>query len=421
MLGYAVLPTFPRNGPALFAAAGVIAACGSTAAPTAAPPGDGGVDASADVAVGEDATSPVDAPSDAPGYSDGSLWLCGANAAHDYCLDPQTVTDIHPDLSQTTSSVTPLANPSVDCFYVYPSVDVSSPAGNEINFDNLQDILDPVRSQAAPFVQVCKVYAPLYHQATFQSYYTANADQYLEVAYADVAAAFHEYMTVYNQGRFFVLLGHSQGSHMLRRLIQRVVEPSPAIESQMLLAVLAGTLGDTYVPKGQVVGGSFKNTPLCTSAAQRGCVLTFSTFAKGYEPTSSYPDFALPTGMDVACANPAAPGGGKATLADALIFTQYKNTSIDPPQNTGVSTPFAGYAGFFTGQCLASATGYSFFEVDAEPGAGDGRSNPIPFGNVVYTPSLIGLHLLDYAFPMGDLLVAVQARTGGGAVDASAD
>jgi hypothetical protein len=46
-------------------------------------------------------------------------------------------------------------------------------------------------------------------------------------------------------------------------------------------------------------------------------VISFSTFAKGYEPTSTYPDFPVAAGMDTACTNPASLGaaGGAATLA----------------------------------------------------------------------------------------------------------
>ena len=144
-----------------------------------------GVDASGDAGPVSDAATPVDASV----YADPSLWLCGAGAPHDYCLDAQSVTAIHPDLSQTVTTPTAAASPSLDCFYIYPSVDLTSPAGNEPDFSNLTEILDPVREQAAPFSQVCKVYAPLYHQATYESYYSANSDQYLEVAYADDAAA----------------------------------------------------------------------------------------------------------------------------------------------------------------------------------------------------------------------------------------
>jgi Protein of unknown function (DUF3089) len=353
------------------------------------------------------------------GYANASMWLCGAGAAHDYCLDPQTATAILPDLTQTTSTLGPASDPPVDCFYVYPSVDVTDPAGNIPTFSNLPDILDPVHEQAAPFSQVCKVYAPLYHQATYESYFSANADQYLEVAYADVAAAFQQYLTAWNGGRDFVLLGHSQGTHMLRRLIQRVIETNPDLQKHLVVAILNGSLGDITVPKGQLVGGSFQSTPLCTSDAQRGCLISVNTFAKGYEPTSTYgTGFSVGSNMDIACTNPAALAGGKARLTSSAFFTQFQNPNIDPPQSSVVSTTFAVYGNLYAGECLPAVNGLSFFEIDPEPLAGDTRNNPIPFSNVYYDPALLGLHLLDYAFPMQDLIGAVQKRSGGAVAEA---
>jgi hypothetical protein len=377
----------------------------------------------ADTAVAREAGSPDASPSSS-NYADPNMWLCGAGAPHDYCLDMQTATAILPDGGTAPVTLSPAASPSVDCFYVYPSVDITSPAGNETSFSNLPDILDPVRSQAAPFSQVCKVYAPLYHQATYQSYYSANAEQYLEVAYTDVAAAFAEYLAHYNSGRDIVLLGHSQGSQMLRRLIQRQIENNAAVARQLAVALLIGPFGDVTVLKGTTVGGSFVSTPLCTADDQRDCVITFDTFAKGYDPpsSSSY-DSALPDStLDFGCNNPAALGGGKAVLQDGYFFTKYNNTLLTPPQTLTVSTNFALYGDYFTGQCLIDAAGNSFFEVDDEPAAGDTRSNPIPFGNsLYYSPALLGLHLLDFAFPMQDLLDAVTKRATGAVVDAGAD
>jgi hypothetical protein len=415
-------------------AGALLYACACSSGNTTA--GDAGPDASTPIdgsTSGADAgvDAPVDAPADGValqyadgGYANPAMWLCGGGAAHDYCLDTQTVTAILPDLTQTTSTLGPATPaPSIDCFYVYPSVDITDPAGNVPDFSNLPDILDPVREQAAPFSQVCKVYAPLYHQATYDSYFAANADQYLEIAYADVAAAFQQYLTAWNGGRDIVLLGHSQGTHMLRRLIQRVVETSPSLQKQLVVAILNGSLGDITVPKGQLVGGSFQTTPLCTSDTERGCLISVNTFAKGYEPASTYgTGFGVGPTMDIACTNPASlAAGGQARLTSSMFFTQFQNPSLDPPQTSGVSTAFAVYGSFFTGQCLPSANGLSFFEIDPEPVAGDMRQNPIPFGSVDYDPALIGLHLLDFGFPMQDLLDAVAKRTGVVAVDAGAD
>ena len=349
-------------------------------------------------------------------------WLCGPGAAHDYCLDPQTATSIAPDGTQTTTSIGPASDPPVDCFYVYPSVDVTDPAGNVTDFSNLPDILDPVREQAAPFSQVCKVYAPLYHQATYASYSSPDVDQYLEVAYADVAAAFQQYLATWNGGRDFVLVGHSQGTHMLRRLVQRVIETTPDVQKHLVVAILNGSFGDITVPRGQLVGGSFQSTPLCTSDTQRGCLISVNTFAKGYEPQSQYgTSLPVPSGMDIACTNPAALAGGQARLTRSVFFTAFENPDIDPPQTSGVTTAFAIYGDFFTGECLPSAAGFSFFEIDPAPATGDTRTNPIPFSSSYYDPSLLGLHLLDFAFPMQDLLDAVVNRTTGSPPEAGTD
>jgi hypothetical protein len=382
------------------------------------PGGDaGGGETGLDASPGDDATDAADGGSP---YANPSMWICGAGTPHDYCLDPQTATAIQPDLSQTPVAITNATNPPVDCFYIYPTVDITDPAGNVKDFSNLPDILDAVLSQAAPFSEVCSVYAPFYHQATFNSYTSPNPNQYLEAAYADVAAAFHEYITTYNKGRDFVLLGHSQGSHMLRRLVQREVETNPDVQKRLVVAILLGALGDITVPKGQVVGGSFKSTPLCTQDSQRGCVITVNSYAKGYEPTSTYGmAFGVGAGQDIACTNPGALGGGKARLGGAYLYDKY-HSSFAPPVSTGVTTTFGVFGDYYTGECLPSANGFSFFEIAAEPNAGDKRTNPVPFGNILYTPAILGLHLLDYNFPTQELLDAVRKRTGtydGGAPD----
>src|SRR5215469_2836487 len=102
---------------AAVAACAFAAACGSSdagsnppggpdASPEAATPGiDAGIDALA---------PPVDAGVDGSNYASPSMWLCGANTAHDYCLDPETATAIAPNLQQTTSTLTPLADPPLD-------------------------------------------------------------------------------------------------------------------------------------------------------------------------------------------------------------------------------------------------------------------------------------------------------------------
>ena len=44
------------------------------------------------------------------------------------------------------------------------------------------------------------------------------------------------------------------------------------------------------------------------------------------------------------------------------------------------------------------------------PLPGDQRTNPIPFTNLVLAPSILGTHMLDYNWAMGDLLALVAAK-----------
>jgi hypothetical protein len=77
-----------------------------------------------------------------------------------------------------------------------------------------------------------------------------------------------------------------------------------------------------------------------------------------------------------------------------------------------VTTAFASYPNFFSGQCAVASNGLSFFEVTPAPSANDKRTNPIPFDDTIYyNPQLLGLHLADFAFPMQDVVNAIRKRS----------
>ena len=50
-------------------------------------------------------------------------------------------------------------------------------------------------------------------------------------AYADVREAWRTYLRKYNHGRGVVLIGHSQGSFVLRQLIAEEIDRKPAVRA----------------------------------------------------------------------------------------------------------------------------------------------------------------------------------------------
>jgi hypothetical protein len=375
---------------------GLLAGCSSSKSEASAPSGPGHSDAAA----GDAGRTPLD-------YSKGDNWACGPAASHDYCLDPQTVSQINADGSAPMVTLPVAKSPKLDCFYVYPTVDNTSPPGNETNFNDMPSIVRTVMSQAAPFTQECTVFAPLYRQATFSSYSTPNRDEYLDAAFVDIAAAFSYYLDHLSNGRKFVLFGHSQGAHMLRRLIQRVIEPDASLLARLVVAMPIGAVGDIVVPNGALVGGSFQKVPLCSSPTEMGCVITFDAFAVGNEPDGG-PVLKPDAGASQApCTNPGSFDGGVARYAGSLFATLNANALFP------VTTDLALYPDLYTGQCVAGPNGWALLDIGFSPLAGDMRTNPVILtapGLTAGPPFHLGLHGFDLVFPMRELLDAVGTR-----------
>jgi hypothetical protein len=174
-------------------------------------------------------------------------------------------------------------------------------------------------------------------------------------------------------------------------------------------ALLLGS--NVAVPKGQDVGGAFKHLPLCRSASQTGCVVTYVSFRSTIPPP---PDTRFGRvqgeGMEAGCANPAALGGGRGELKAYL--TTGAHQWLTPPQK--VETPFVSVPGLLTAQCVSNEKG-AYLEITVNGNPQDPRADDIP-GDVMANgqPNASwGLHLIDVSVAMGNLvdIVASQAKT----------
>ena len=197
-----------------------------------------------------------------PSASAKTVWLCLPGHKPDPCTPGLSTTVYSPTL-QKISVQHPKAvkNPSIDCFYVYPTVS-GQPTGNA----NLT--IDPVERsialyQAARYSQFCRVFAPMYRQLTLagigQGKPTTKPNA--AIALSDVRQAFATYLKKYNHGRGFILIGHSQGSFVLRSVIAKDVDPKAAVRNRMVSAILMG--GNVLVKKGKDIGGDFKHIHAC--------------------------------------------------------------------------------------------------------------------------------------------------------------
>jgi Protein of unknown function (DUF3089)/Pectinacetylesterase len=345
-------------------------------------------------------------------YADPSMWLCRPDLATDECRSHDLdATAIEPDLSLQVEPHTAAADPPFDCFYIYPTVDLSATPGNHTDFSDISPMLDPLLNQAARFNGTCRVFAPLYRQVTLGTYSADPSVQQplVDLAYSDVEEAFRQYMGQYNHGRNFVIMGHSQGTFMATRLVQNEIDGVPGLRARLITALLIG--GSVVVPDGQTVGGSFQNVPLCSDAEQTGCAIAYRSYADGYPPANGS-NVQGPEGMDTACTNPAALGGGKAFFATTYLplfaYQPIFSVGMEPPP--GVETPFLAYHDFYTGECVRDDHNRSYLRIAWEAGDNDQRSNEIPFGNPLFSPAFLGTHVLDYNFALDDLIDLVRTK-----------
>lgn len=353
-------------------------------------------------------------------YSDPKAWLCRPGRTDDACAVDMTTTVVAADGALTKETWTANAKAPIDCFYVYPTVTADPSTNSDMNAGNEET--NVVRQQFARFASQCRPFAPLYRQVTLSGLRAAMTgggrlalDQGL--GYHDVLDAWNHYLKNDNNGRGVVLIAHSQGSFALIRLIADEIDGKP-IQSRLISAILLGT--NVPVPKGKDVGGAFKNIPLCRSAEQTGCLISFASFRSTIPPpANTLFGRVAGEGMESACTNPAALGGGSGALRAYLTGTGSLIASAAPQKHQWVAggplveTPFVSVPGMLTAKCVTNENG-NFLEVTVNGNPADPRADDIPgdLGAAGKVQANWGLHLIDVNVAMGNLvdIVGKQAK-----------
>ncbi|MDX2223676.1 MAG: DUF3089 domain-containing protein [Rhodospirillaceae bacterium] len=220
---------------------------------------------------------PLDKPFDAyprppaPNYADPANWaaLPGAQNADAADLVPQG------------ESVGDRQDEAIaDVFYIHPTTYRGRENWNQdLGLKAVNHFTDAsvIARQATAFNGCCRVYAPRYRQAATAALYATDdsGDKARALGYEDVRTAFRHYIDRYNNGRPFILAGHSQGAFYIQRLLADMIDAG-ALRPQ-LVAVYAIGVG---FPVG-MFGRDYKTIPPCAKPAETGCLVSWNTFGRG--------------------------------------------------------------------------------------------------------------------------------------------
>ena len=133
-------------------------------------------------------------------------------------------------------------------------------------------------NQASAFSACCDVYAPHYRQANRYAFSNVPRDgekqlQAINLAYSDVKDAFEVFLEE-NLGRGFFLVGHSQGTHLLRRLIYEY-ENDIKFRQGLIAAYLLGF---------NIKSQQFRLIESCKGFNDNTCYISWNSTIEGRRP-----------------------------------------------------------------------------------------------------------------------------------------
>lgn len=191
-----------------------------------------------------------------------------------------------------TSSITK----DVDLFYLYPTVSSNATGSMDITDETERNLAKGIfMAQASLFEKNANVFAPYYRQVSTEGRPETPGGDVTDCSefmtgLTDVLNAFDYFIEHYNQGRPFIIAGHSQGANVALELIKKRLGENAALRDKLVAAYIIGcTVTDADLETAQL--SAAKN------ATDIGVVITYNTQAYGVEPGPMLTEGAL-------CINP---------------------------------------------------------------------------------------------------------------------
>lgn len=166
----------------------------------------------------------------------------------------------------------------VDVFYVCPTtwLKMSSDVPRFCKIDDpvmMEGAKTALNSQASVFQTVGNIYAPYYEQLDLSP--VDREKLVATIPTSDVTAAFDYYIKHYNNGRPFILAGHSQGSNILANLLSGYMKEHPEVYKQMIVAYIIGyPITDEYLSQNP-------HLKFAQGADDTGVIISYNTQSPG--------------------------------------------------------------------------------------------------------------------------------------------
>ncbi|MFL0796896.1 MAG: DUF3089 domain-containing protein [Cellvibrionaceae bacterium] len=216
---------------------------------------------------------------EAPNYAERSSWAALPGMVDSSDMLPDGVSDAKLN-----------GEAPVDVFYIHPTgffnqsdwvFSLDSNTGTEENTRFF------MANQAGIFSGCCNVYAPRFRQANVFAFLAHEElkQEILEFAYQDVETAFQYYLKHYNNGRPFIIAGHSQGAYHGMALLERVINGS-SISKNMVAAYIIGGKGSAARVSNI---NDMADIDICQKADDVNCLIHFDMYS--YEAADrTFPD-----------------------------------------------------------------------------------------------------------------------------------
>ena len=246
-----------------------------------------------------------DVPKAAPNYSKIDHWAAHPEKSDYSGLKPKNL------LNDT------LSLDSVDVFYVYPTLYFNGLDWNaDFNSKKSKKKIGhlALKNQANIFSGLANIYCPYYRQMHFYGYKdNINGLKAFDLAYKDVENAFKYYLENFNNGNRIVLVGHSQGTHHLQKLLNDFILLDHSILKKIKLCYF---VGDVFIENFTV-----KEYPICESPTDLNCYLSWNSFPYGTSYSYSESDFVSATNPITWRNNEAA---SLYNMHKGILFNNYK-------------------------------------------------------------------------------------------------